>query len=800
MNSKLLPLLRDQAIRFHQSGNLTQAERLYFQILAAEPADFKARHLLGVLRFQQGKNAEALELIAAALASHPDDAEALTNCGLVLQALGRTAEALASNDKALAHEPGYALAWNNRGNCLWELKQLAEALTSFDRALAIKPDYAEAWNNRGVVLRDLTRPQEALESYDRALALNPHYAEAWYNRGNALRDRPGDALTSYNRALAIRPHHAGALYNRANILRGLGRFAEARTSYEKNLALAPDDPQAWNNLGITLREMNLPEEAIRSHDRALAIAPDDAVTWYNRGRVLQLLLRFPEALADYDRALALDPGFAAAWNNRGNSLRKLGRFGEALLCYDKVLALEPGSAQALNNRANTLQDLGRFGEALAGFDHLLAIHPDNAEALYNRGTTLLHLHRFAESLESQRQALAADPGHRDALGGAANAAMHLCDWAQTGQIAPALTAAVGAGKSLIPPFVLLGYSGDAALQRECAQKYLADRIPVRPPRLWRGVAYRHRRIRLAYISSDFRRHPVAYQIAGLIERHDRSRFEVLGLSLGADDGSDIRARLARSFDGFHDVRGKSDEDAARLLRDLEVDIAIDLNGHTQDARPGILAHRPAPVQVNYLGYPGTMGADFIDYVIGDGIVLPVDSQAFFAEKIVQLPHCYLANESHQPARPAPSRRQAGLPAEGFVFCCFNSNWKITPPLFDISMRLLRQTEGSLLWLKSDNEEVKNNLRREAAARGVGPERLVFAATVALDDHHARYQLADLFLDTLPYNAHATACDALLAGVPLVTCAGDSFSGRVAASLLTALGLPELVTQSPGRGV
>jgi predicted O-linked N-acetylglucosamine transferase (SPINDLY family) len=318
---------------------------------------------------------------------------------------------------------------------------------------------------------------------------------------------------------------------------------------------------------------------------------------------------------------------------------------------------------------------------------------------------------------------------------------------------------------------------------------------VRTP-LWDGKPYGHDKIRLAYLSADFHQHPTAQLMIELFERHDRTRFEVTAIAFGPDDGSAMRARLKQAFDRFEDVRGKSDADVAAMLRAAEIDIAVDLNGHTADARPGIFAHRACPVQVNYLVYPGTIGANFMNYILADRIVLPADQQPFFSEKIMHLPDCYQANDTARRVPPPPSRGEAGLPASAFVFCCFNNSWKITAPVWDIWMRLLTQVEDSVLWLLDGPHA--DNLRAEAVARGVAAERLIFAPKLPPDQHLARHQLADLFLDTLPYNAHTTCSDALWAGLPVLTCYGKSFPGRVAASLLQAIDLPELVAISPEK--
>ncbi|HEY1878248.1 MAG TPA: hypothetical protein VGG66_12295, partial [Rhizomicrobium sp.] len=381
------------------------------------------------------------------------------------------------------------------------------------------------------------------------------------------------------------------------------------------------------------------------------------------------------------------------------------------------------------------------------------------------------------------------PDHGFALNGLAQVTSLLCDWIGMVDLAPRLKSDIEADHSMIQPLVLMGYTEDGALLRRCAENYVHRVAPAQPP-LWDGKRYRHDRIRLAYLSADFHTHPTTQLMAELFERHDRARFEVSAFAFGPDDNSAMRRRLIDAFDSFEDVRRMSDLEVARLLKSREIDIAVDLNGHTLEARPGIFSHHPAPVQVNYLVYPGTTGASFMDYILADRIVLPLDQQANFSEKIVHLPDCYQANDATRMVPVAPSRSEAGLPDGAFVFCCFNNNWKITAPQFDIWMRLLQQVPDSLLWLL--DSPARDNLRAHATARGVDARRLIFAPKLAPDRHLARYLLADLFLDTLPYNAHTTCSEALWAGVPVVSCYGKAFHGRVAASLLKAIDLPELV--------
>jgi protein O-GlcNAc transferase len=575
----------------------------------------------------------------------------------------------------------------------------------------------------------------------------------------------------------------------------LRQFAEAERLYGQILQVEPKNFKARHLLGVARYQQGQNAEALALIGDALKINPGDPQALANYGLVLHALRRFPEALAIYDKALASDPNNADTLCNLGNLLQDMKRATAALASYDKALAVKPDHFNSLNNRGNTLVVLMRLDEALASLDKALAINPDQVQLLNNRGAALIELKRYTEALINYERALAIDPNHLYALGGMADVALNLCDWQRTETLGRQIRTCIAENKTIIPPVTLLGYCSDALLQLQCARSNVQSRISLLPRPLWDGTAYRHGKIRIAYLSSDFGLHPVAFQLAELIECHDRTRFEVLGISTGPGGGSEIRDRLAKAFDSFHDVNAESDLAVAGLLRRLEVDILIDLNGHTRGSRFEILSYRPCPVQVNYLGFPGTMGADFIDYVIADKIVVPFDQQSFFTEKIVHLPDSYWVSDAKRTIGATPTRKQAGLPEQGFVFCCFNNNWKITAPVFEVWMRLLGSVPGSVLWLKEGSDSLRNNLRREATVRGIDAQRLIFAGRVELGEHLARHRLADLFLDTLLYNAHATASDALWAGLPVVTCRGKAFAGRVAASLLYAVGLPELVTDS-----
>jgi protein O-GlcNAc transferase len=790
--------LLGRAVKAHQAGDLAAAEMLYRQALDRDPHDFDALHMLGVVRHQQGRNEDAHALLVLACRINPASAEAATHLGVALSELGRNDEAVAAYDRALAIKPRYAAALNNRGTALRALGRGAGAAMCFDHAIAISPDYADAHYNRASLMLDGGRHDDAVASFDRAIALRPDHFESHRGRAHALDvlGRGEAALTSYEHAMVLRPDDIDARLARGAVLSALGRHQEALADYEMVLRSQPDHIAALNNRGAALQELGRVAEAEASFCRGLEVSPNDARLHGNRGVLLLKSGRFEEALACFDRALAISPHNANVLTNRGNALLGLQRLAEALQTYDRALAIAPDNTEALNNRGAALNEVKLYDDALASFDQALALRPDYGEAWYNRGNALKGMKRIAEAMLSFEKALAAGSPPPQAFSGYASCAAKVCDWTRTAKVAPELESDVASGRSIVSPFTFLGYNSSPALQRLCAQRYAADRFPVLPPPLHAGIRRRHEKLRIAYLSANFNRHAMAYLMAHLFERHDRSCFEIAGISFGADDRSGIRARVVAAFDSFHDVRAMGDRDVARLLRDLEIDIAVDIMGYTLDGRPGILAHRPAPIQVNYLGYPGTMGASFIDYIIADPVVVPLGEEGFYSEKVVRLPHCYQVNDRLRIiAEPGPTRPEAGLPEHAFVFCSFNNNYKITRPLFGIWMRLVSAVPGSVLWLLGGDADVGDNLRREASLRGVDPARLVFAGRTEQPEHLARHRLADLFLDTLPYGAHTTCSDALWAGLPVLTCRGQAFAGRVAASVLHAVGLPELVTST-----
>jgi protein O-GlcNAc transferase len=760
-----LKAMADQAVTLHRQGDLARAEALYLQILDADPRLFGPRYYLGLMRLQQGRHNDACDYLGQAVKISPTEAGALMNYGMALSAAGRA----------------------------------QEALDVFERVLATQPSLAEALYNKGVALASLMRFELAVETYDRALVIQPEMAAAQANRAVALAamGRFDDALAGYDRLLAMQPSNVMALNHRGLARRTLGRPAEALADYDRALSFKPDFTEAMYNRGVALLDLERAAEALAMFDAVAEVYRNNAELWNNRGVALWNLKRPDEAVASYERALALEPGFAEAWGNRGLALRDMSRFEEARASFETVLTLEPGNAVAMNSHGNVMRDMKKYEQAIQSYSAAIKARPAYADALINRGYTHWALKQYDAGMADVELALTFEPDYPYGRGEVLHARMFAADWHDFSARKRELEELVRAGKRAIQPFVFQAIAESPADSQACSRIWARDKYPQMPARLHDPAARKDKeKVRIGYVSGEFRQQATAILMAGLYERHDREKFEIVALDSGSNDQSPMRARLEKAFDRWIGITGLSDEQVADVVRDAEIDILVNLNGFFGEARMGVFARRPAPIQVNYLGFPATLGAPYIDYIIADKVVIPADEQRFYDEQIVYLPGCYQANDDRgRPMAQTPARIDVGLPQDGFVFCNFNNVYKLTPETFDSWMRILKQVDGSVLWQLESAAPFSANLRREAEARGVDAGRLVFAPELPTDQHLARLKLADLFLDGLPYNAHTTGSDALWAGVPLVTRKGAAFPGRVAASLLEAVNLPELVTES-----
>ena len=619
-------------------------------------------------------------------------------------------------------------------------------------------------------------------------------AQAWaaWQQGDLAR-----AQASCVQALAQRPHDAGALHLLAVVHLRQGRATEALDAIDRAFAHTAPSAALHANRAAALRLLGRTDEALASLERALALRPDDAAALNTRAAVLLDLGRADAARVSVERSLALDANDAAAHNNHGNALVQLGRSAEALAAYDRALALDPRPAATHYNRGNAFAALGRYGDAVEAFDAALQRDTQHAPALASRGNALLAAGRPTAAEESLRRALAIAPRTPFLFGQWLEAKLKCCDWTGLDAAFEELRRAADADEPVALPFVALHAPLTAAQQQRCARAFVRVRHPQVAASLPRHAGAPDGRLRIGYFSADFREHATARLVTGLLEAHRKDRCEVTAFAFGPPADDAMRRRVRDAVEHFVDVAALSDAEAAALARNRGIDIAVDLGGATRHARPGIFAARAAPVQVSFLGYPGTAGAPFIDYLVADAIVVPPDEAGHYDEKLLWMPHSYQANDPLGPVAAAPDRDSLGLPPDAFVFCCFNQPFKITPDVYAAWMRLLHRVPHAVLWLLRD-DDASRRLKEAAAAADVDPRRIVFAPRRPWPQHIARLGAADLVLDTWHYGAHTTGSDALRAGVPLVTRLGPTFAARVGASLVNAVGLPELAVDTPAK--
>jgi len=648
-------------------------------------------------------------------------------------------------------------------------------------------DQAIAFHRNGLL------PQ-AQSLYEQIIAVYPLHCDTMYLLGllHLQQSQNDRSIQYFDRVISMRPKYAGAWNNRGIALCNLGQYDRAIPNFDKALELDRKQPEVWNNRGAALQSLGRFKEAIESFNRALALKHDYAEAWNNRGATWRDLGNFQEALANCQKALELRPSYPKALNNLAMILCELKRYEEALSCLDTALAAAPNYAEAWNSRGNVLWEIKRFEPAMASYNKALALNPNYSEALFNRGNTYWTEYRdYRSAVKDLEKVMQLSPEYDYAAGGLLHLRMQVGDWENFETQMAAIDAGVQAGKKVIEPFAYMALSGSPINLKLCASTQTNDGYPANPQ--LRSTRGRNRRkIRVGYVSGEFREQATAYLTAGLYEAHDKNQFEIVGFDNGFSDDGPTRKRLELAFDKIVDISKMDDEAAARTVGEEEIDILINLNGYFGKHRMGVFAQRPAPVQVNFLGYPGTLGASYIDYIVADEIVIPRGEARFYSEAIAWLPDTYQVNDSRRDEVGSTTRAEHGLPDKVFVFCSFNQGYKLTPTMFDIWMRILANTHGSVLWILESNKEFAQHLRQAALERGIQSNRIIFAPIVRADQHLARMTLADLFLDTLPCNAHTTASDALWAGLPLVTCCGKAFAGRVATSILKAMNLPELV--------
>jgi len=711
---------------------------------------------------------------------------------------GEYVPALEALTKALATNKSHGKANELRGYISGNQNQIFEAIHYLKIATEAADCSLSAFYELGSLLLLTENSVDAIPYFRKALEIEKSFFEARYQLGLALAqcNQLDEALANFNMARILNPASAEVLFNIARIYDEKKEYKKSLSFYNDALDLNGKFIDALVNKGIALKELGNYAEAIECYDHVILLTPHHAQAWSNRGNALSKLKRYLEAVDSYDNALKINAQYPEALSNKSNALIELRQYNLALRLATEAIALERMLIDAWLNKATALKKLQRYEDAVQCIRQAILLKGDVPEAYICMGALLTELKRYEEALSVYQQALTLDPEKDYLYGLSVYIKTMICDWSHYDQQLLHIQSKLAQDKKVAVPFSLLALLDDEDGHFKAAKLFASDKFlestvlgPI-PKRASTG------KIRLGYFSADFRNHPVASLIAELFELHDRNQFEIVGFSLGPDDADDMRLRLKGSFDQFIDICNQSDQEVAQLARDLQIDIAIDLGGYTQDCRTGIFAYRAAPIQVNYLGYPGTMGAPYIDYIIADQTVIPEANQQYYSEKVIYLPHTYQANDRKRKiADKLLKRADFDLPEQGFIFCCFNNNFKLTPNTLNSWARILKAVDGSVLWLYEGNEKTKLNLIKEFTNRDLAPERLIFAKRVPPDEHLARYQLADLFIDTLPYNAHTTTSDALWAGTPVLTLTGNSFAGRVATSLLEAIDMPELITKT-----
>lgn len=790
----------EKAILLHRNGDLKGASLLYRNLLKQNPKDFEAHHLLGVIELQNRNWRDAAEHIEKSLQLNPNQLGALNNYGIVLKELKLADQAIVQYQKAIVLKNDDHNTYMNLGNAYQALYQLELAIDAYNKCIVLEPSNSAVLMNRGFALGALGQHQSAISSYKLALHIDPNDANVYNNLGNSLRaiSNLDLAVDCFLRAVELDPKFSDAFFNLGNVLRDQNRLEEALIAFNKSVELNPYAAEHYNNQGNTLLDLEQSSSAIKSFNEAIKLRPSYSQAYNNLGNAYLQLKDYQSSLNSYNLAVALNPGYAQAYNNRANLLRLFVLGNLAEVNYVRAAILDPKYPDPHNNLGVLYLENSKLKAALNCFNEAIKLNPKFADALYNKSNALRVLKLFEQSIAGYQDTLRLAPDYEYVKGLLVHAKMQICDWSGLETLLSELVLGIESNERVTPAFPVLALSDSVLLQRKAASIWASHKFPsssVCGDLVVSDLGNPSRKLRIGYFSADFRDHPVSYLMADLFEHHNRNEFEIIAFSIGPVREDAMRKRLEKSFDVWIECDDLSDIEVAERARDLQLDIAVDLGGFTKNSRTGIFSLRCAPTQVSYIGYLGTMAAPYIDYLIADKVIIPDQYKSLYTEKIAYLP-VYQANDSkRQMSDEQINRTDLGLPESAFVFGCFNTNYKITPQVFEVWMKILARVASSVLYIYADTEPVKQNLRREAQNRNIDPNRIFFAERVDQPKYLSRFKCVDLFLDTFPYNAGTTASDALWSGLAVLTLSGEAFASRMAASLLTALGMTELITSS-----
>jgi len=749
---------------FHEMGDLKASLNSYKSALKIEPKNEAFLNNLGNLYLDLKEHNKAIECYKKATKIKPDYIEAHYSYGNTLQDQGNLKEAIKCYEKVLQLNPSIFGLHNNLGNIYRVIGNHEKAIKRYKEALNINPEFAEALFNLGITYSEIGDHDNAIESYKLAINIKSDYVEAHNNLGLAFKEigQLEKAVSYFEKSLQFRPNYVEAINNYGVALREIGKLEEALEAHKQALKINPDSFEDLNNLGVVNMEMGNFDEALKNYEEAISLNPDYIQALNNLGSVQKDLGKLDSAIISFEKALLIEPEYVEALNNLGIVYKELGDFESAIKSYEKAISIDSDYVFALNNLGVVLNDCGDFESSSYYLEKAIKLKPDYFEALSNYGNLMFDMGNLDMALEHYQKAFKFNPNFEKIIGDIIHTQMHLCSWNDFFKHVDRLEKNIQKGIHSIGIFALLGLIDSPLLQSKAAEILVKEKYPKNNTLPKLDFYPRHKKIRIGYFSPDFREHPVSDLIVELLEIHNRNEFEIHAFSCGRDTQDKMNLRIKAGVDHFHDVHMKPDQEIAMLARSLEIDIAIDLGGFTQGSRTGVFSMSAAPIQTCYLGYPGTMGSDYIDYLICDHIVIPDDKQNYYLENLVYMPNSYMVNDSQiKPSDKTFTRKDLNLPAKGFVFCCFNSIYKITPEVFGGWMRILKAVNDSVLWLTKSNKTAIENLKQEAVKLGIDENRLIFASRLELkEDHLKRIQSADLFLDTLPFNAHTTTSDAL----------------------------------------
>lgn len=745
--STSMPLILTEIVKAIHVNDLTSVKDLIQKATTEDSQNIGLILQMGGELVQNNQYQLALFVFNSLNENVRNDVRVAYNLGLTYALLGRHAEAIVNYKNALTIAPRDVESMINISSTYIDISDYDSALTILHKAEFINSNIAELWLNKGICLNNLAKYEDSINAYDRALQIRPNFVEALSNKSLPLckLKKYSHAFEVCDAAIELNENFAEAFFNKGNVYNELQNYSEAINQYDKAIAINPTSKLAWLNKGAALHELNFNEAAIECFNNVIEIEPNYPEAHSNKGNALHALQLFDDALLYYDRAIVLNQNYSEAWSNKGATLNELKRRQEALCHFDRAIELNPNFAEAWNNKGITLSALKRHEEALNSFDQAIKLNPTYAEAWSNRGGIFREVFNYVSALDCFKKAYALKPGIDWAIGDYLYATLSICLWEDISKLHDDITRLLKNNRKTINPFALLALVDDPLLHKK-ASEILTRSTSLTNLDLGSISVYpRHQKIRIGYFSANFYNHAVGFLMAELFELHDKNQFELIGFSFGCMQKDETQRRIAAQFNHFYEVENMTDTEIVQLSRSLNIDIAVDLMGFTWDARTGIFAQRAAPIQANYLGYPGTMGANYIDYIIADTTLIPPELQQHYSEKIVYLPNCYQANDRKRAiADKQFTRRELGIPDTGFVFACFNNNFKILPATFDAWVRILNAVEGSVLWLLADNPTAKQNLLKEAQARGLDPKRLIFADRMPLPEHLARHRQADLF--------------------------------------------------------